>query len=113
MAVGDSFRGPFLNERFETSPVRLQVGPFHLDRAGVIRQKLEEHLSEDSHRLVAVRRTHEVDPLEPIAPEVVEPLGPHAIPKIMMAGGDQGQLEPAVPAPVLRLRLERDRVDLL
>ena len=47
--------GNFLqSRRFEPLPVRLQVGLFHLDRAGVIGQHLEEHPSEGSHRLVAV-----------------------------------------------------------
>ena len=71
----DGFRRA-LNEGFEPFPVSLQVGLFHLDRAGVIGQHLEEHPSEGSHASFAVGGSHEVDPLEGIVPQVVELLGP-------------------------------------
>ena len=83
----------------EPFPVRLEVGLFHLDRAGVIGQHLEEHLAERLPPAArpwweAMRLTRSVR----IDPQVVELLGPHAVPDVMMARGHQGHLESRVLA---------------
>jgi hypothetical protein len=102
-----------LNERFEPFPVSLEVGLFHLDRAGVVCQHLKELPSERSYTLLAAGGSHQVDRLQGVDPEIVELLEPHAVPDVMMARSDQGHLKPRVLAAGVRLGYKCGRFGLL
>jgi hypothetical protein len=52
-----------LNQSCEPFLVRLEVGLFHLDRAGIIGQHVEELPSEGPYPLVASGGSHQIDPL--------------------------------------------------
>ncbi len=101
----DWFR-TILNEIFEPFPVRLEVGLFHLGRAGVIGEHLEEHLAERTHAMAADAGSHEVYPLGRIDPQIIELLEPHTMPYVVMARGHQRHLETWVLATGSRLGLE-------
>ena len=78
-------RGALLNKRFEPLPVGLQVGIFHLDRAGVVGQHVEEHSPKDARDLLALRGVHQVHALDRVTLQVVELLGPQAVSDVMPA----------------------------
>ena len=66
-------------------------------------QDLQEQLPERTHGSIAGRRPNQVNLFSRVSRQVVEHLGPHAIPNVMMARGHQRQLEPAIPAVALVL----------